>query len=146
MYNKVLLVGHLTRDIELRYSQSGSAIANTGIATSHKWKSQNGEQKEEVMFVDLTFFGRSGEIANQYLRKGSKILVDGRLKLDQWTTQDGSKRSKHSIIVETMKMLDSKNNNQNSPNNPQQNQAQSHALNNAPQVPEIDIDQDEIPF
>ncbi|HIQ47913.1 MAG TPA: single-stranded DNA-binding protein, partial [Sulfurovum sp.] len=94
MYNKIILAGNLTRDIEIRYTQSGAAIGNTGIATSRKFKSASGEQKEEVLFVDLTFFGRTAEIANQYLRKGSKVLVDGRLKLDQWTAQDGSKRSK----------------------------------------------------
>ena len=107
MYNKLILVGNLTRDIELKYSGGGSAIANTAIATSRKFTS-NGEKKEEVCFVDITFFGRSGEVANQYLRKGSKILVEGRLKFDQWTDQQGQKRSKHSVIVETMQMLDSK--------------------------------------
>jgi single-strand DNA-binding protein len=166
MYNKVVLVGNLTRDVELRYTQSGSAIGNTGIATNRKWKDQTGQQKEEVMFVDITFFGRSAEIANQYLRKGSKILVDGRLKLEQWKAQDGTGRSKHVVIVETMKMLDGNPNNQNNGQNgnyggnaPQQNQRpqagapqQSNAPQqaNAPQpqasIPEIDIDEDEIPF
>ncbi len=185
MYNKVVLVGNLTRDVEIRYSPSGSAVGKVGIATSRKWKSQTGEQKEEVMFIDLTFFGRTAEIANQYLRKGSKVLVDGRLTFEQWTAQDGTKRSKHSITVENLKMLDSKAdsmnpnynngyNNQASQNNygggqPQQQQsygqpqqqssyAQPQASQqpsyNAPQpqmqqqppVPEIDIDDDEIPF
>lgn len=113
MYNKVILVGNLTRDIELRYSQSGMGIANTAIATSRKYTS-NGEKKEEVCFVDITFFARSAEIANQYLRKGSKILVEGRLNFDQWVDQNGQKRSKHSVVVETMQMLDSKGDNQNS--------------------------------
>jgi len=108
MYNKVILVGNLTRDIEVRYSQSGSAIANTAIATSRKFKSQSGEQKEEVCFVDITFFGRTAEIANQYLRKGSKVLVEGRLTFQQWVAQDGSKRSKHSITVENLQMLGSR--------------------------------------
>jgi len=111
MYNKVILVGNLTRDIELRYSQSGMGIANTAIATSRKFTS-NGEKKEETCFVDITFFARSAEIANQYLRKGSKILVEGRLNFDQWVDQNGQKRSKHSVVVETMQMLDSKGDNQ----------------------------------
>ncbi|MFK5938147.1 MAG: single-stranded DNA-binding protein [Sulfurimonas sp.] len=111
MFNKIILVGNLTRDIELRYSQAGMGIANTAIATSHKF-TQNGEKKEEVCFVDITFFGRSAEVANQYLRKGSKILVEGRLKLDQWVDQNGQKRSKHSVTVATMQMLDSKGDNQ----------------------------------
>ena len=164
MYNKVVLVGNLTRDVEIRYSQGGAAIGKVGIATSHKWKSQTGEQKEEVMFIDLTFFGRVAEIANQYLRKGSKVLIDGRLVLEQWTAQDGTKRSKHSVTVESMKMLDSKGDNQGgggggyatgqsgSYNSQSQAPAQSQAPTQqsqpspAPQVPEIDIDEDEIPF
>ncbi|MEN8147592.1 MAG: single-stranded DNA-binding protein [Campylobacterota bacterium] len=113
MYNRVILAGNLTRDIELRYSQSGMAIAKTAIATSRKFTS-NGEKKEEVMFIDITFFGRSAEVANQYLRKGSKILVEGRLQFDQWVDQNGGKRSKHAITVDSMQMLDSKGDNQNS--------------------------------
>jgi len=106
MFNKIVLVGNLTRDIELKYAQSGTAIGKTAIATSRKFTS-NGEKKEEVCFVDITFFGRSAEVANQYLKKGSKILVEGRLNFEQWD-QDGQKRSKHSIVAETMQMLDSK--------------------------------------
>lgn len=169
MFNKIILVGNLTRDIELRYAQSGTAIAKTAIATSRKFTS-NGEKKEEVCFVDITFFGRSAEVANQYLRKGSKILVEGRLNFEQWSDQNGQKRSKHSVIVETMQMLDSKNsapssNDGNYTNTnmakQQNNQSQynNNSYNNAPQqqqqpakampetnIPEIDIDEDEIPF
>ncbi|MEA1917980.1 MAG: single-stranded DNA-binding protein [Campylobacterota bacterium] len=193
MFNKVVLVGNLTRDIELRYSQSGIAIANTAIATSRKFTS-NGEKKEEVCFVDITFFARSAEVANQYLRKGSKILVEGRLKFDQWVDNNNQKRSKHSVTVETMQMLDSKGDNmggqqaqqggyeqqnaygntpapeqnysqaptsnqyqQNSYGNqqqppvqqqPQYEQQQAPKVNAMPQnsMPEIDIDDDEIPF
>jgi len=137
MFNKIILVGNLTRDIELRYSQAGMGIAKTAIATSRKFTS-NGEKKEEVCFVDITFFGRSAEVANQYLRKGSKILVEGRLNFEQWVDQNGQKRSKHSVIVETMQMLDSRADNQGSGYNapasnggadyaaPQQGQAQSY--------------------
>ena len=182
MFNKVILVGNLTRDIELRYSQNGSAIAKTAIATSRKF-TVNGERREEVCFVDLTFFGRSGEIANQYLRKGSKILVEGRLILEQWVDQNGAKRSKHSVTVENMQMLDSKGDTAGQ-NNPQQGQnanygsaynqqAQPYEAPSSPQqsyeqqnysqpyqqqnvannevqktdvIPEIDIDDDDIPF
>lgn len=108
MYNKVILVGNLTRDIELRYSQGGTGIAKTAIATSRKF-TQNGEKKEEVCYVDITFFGRTAENANQFLRKGSKILVEGRLNFEQWVDQNGGKRSKHSVAVENMQMLDSRN-------------------------------------
>ena len=143
MFNKVVLVGNLSRDIEIRYNQSGSAIANTAIATTRKF-TQNGERKEEVCFVDITFFGRSAEVANQYLRKGSKILVEGRLKFDQWQAQDGIKKSKHSVIVETMQMLDSKGEAQ-----PQQHTDYQHApqQRQMPQQPTgIDIDHEDIPF
>jgi len=166
MYNRVILVGNLTRDVEIRYSQSGSAIGKVGIATNRRFKGSNGEMKDETMFIDLTFFGRTAEIANQYLRKGSKVLVEGRLVLEQWTAQDGTKRSKHSITVDNLQMLD----------RPGETggtggygggQSQSYGGGNAPQsggysqpapassqpqqpaqpsVPEIDIDEDEIPF
>jgi single-strand DNA-binding protein len=174
MFNKVVLVGNLTRDIELRYAQTGTAIAKTGLATSRKFTSNN-ERKEETMFIDITFFGRSAEIANQYLRKGSKILAEGRLQLEHWVDQNGQKRSRHSVIVDTMQMLDSRNDSasgasySNAPDMgdgydapassyqpPQQSyqapkqsgytppkQAPKMPENN---LPEIDIDEDEIPF
>lgn len=159
MYNKVILAGNLARDIEIRYTQGGSAIGKTAIATSRKFKSQTGEMKEEVMFVDLTFFGRTAEIANQYLKKGSKVLVDGRLTQDQWTAQDGTKKSKHSITVENLQMLGNKDastggygDNNSSPSNyapPSQSQQQSapkpQSQSNEP-FPEINIENDEIPF
>lgn len=147
MYNKVILVGNLTRDIELRYSQSGMGIANTAIATSRKFTS-NGEKKEEVCFVDITFFARSAEVANQYLRKGSKILVEGRLNFDQWVDQNGQKRSKHSVVVETMQMLDSKGDNQEQPQQAQQQQSYQKPQQqpSSSSVPEIDIDEESIPF
>jgi len=133
MFNKVILVGNLTRDIEFKYSQGGMAIASTAIATSRKYTS-NGEKKEEVCFVDITFFARSAEIANQYLKKGSKILVEGRLNFDQWVDQQGQKRSKHSVVVETMQMLDS---NPSNANTQQQHQQQPQSQYQAPhgQVP-----------
>ena len=108
MFNKTILVGNLTREIEMKFSASNLAIGHTDIATNRKFKNQMGVEKEEVMFMKITFFGRTAEIANQYLRKGSKVLVEGRLKLDQWTDQSGQKRSRHSLVVESMKMLDGK--------------------------------------
>lgn len=104
MFNKVILLGNLTRDIELRYASSGMAIGPCGLAVSRKYK-VGGESKEEVCFVDITFFGRTAEVANQYLKKGSKVLVEGRLRFEQWQDQSGNKRSKHSVSVDTMQML-----------------------------------------
>ena len=102
--NKVILLGRLVRDIELRYTQSGAAIGSSGIAVTRKY-TLNGEKREETCFIDITFFGKQAEIANQYLSKGSKLLVEGRLKFDQWTDNNGQNRSKHTVVVENMEML-----------------------------------------
>lgn len=157
MYNKVICVGNLTRDIELRYLPSSSAIAKSAVATSFKYKSSTGESKNEVCFLDFNIFGRSAEIANQYLKKGSKVLLEGRLVFEQWTAQDGSTRSRHSLRVETMKMLDSKGSESNNTYNPEHQPESSsstaesnHNHQNSPsmnqKVPEIDLSIDEIPF
>ena len=134
MFNKTILIGNLTKDIELTHTAAGMAIAKTSIATSRKFTS-NGEKKEEVCFIDLTFFARSAEIASQYLRKGSKCMIEGRIQFDQWTDQQGQKRSKHSVVVETMQMLDSK-------------PAGAPAAQAAPQAPAqpAPISEAEIPF
>lgn len=117
MLNKVILIGNLTRDVELRYSTGGSAIGKLGLATNRKWKDKNsGETKDEAMFIDVTVFGRSAEIANQYLNKGSKVLVEGRLQLERWVDNNGQNRSKHSVIAEQLQFLDSKDDNQSSSN------------------------------
>ena len=108
MFNKVIVIGNLTRDIELKYIPSGAAIAKSAIATSHKYKTQTGEQKEEVCFLDFNVFGKQAEILNQYVRKGSKVMLEGRLVFEQWTAQDGSNRSRHSLRVENFKFLDKK--------------------------------------
>jgi single-strand DNA-binding protein len=150
MFNRVILVGNLTRDIELRYTPSGMAICTTGIATNHRFKKQDGSQSEEVMFVDITLFSRNAEIANQYLKKGSKVLIEGRLKLDTWTDQSGQKRSKHSITVDSLKMMDQKGQDRNDGGNFDEEYRHStpSTTQSAPKqnIPEIDINEDEIPF
>lgn len=159
MFNRVILIGNLTRDPELRYLPSGSAICNTAIATNRRFKKQDGSFGEDVCFIDIALFGRTAEIANQYLKKGSKVLVEGRLKLDSWTDQSGQKRSKHSVQVEVLQMLDSKQStsntdydghNENSEQTSQNHQNQNTQSKLTPQkqnnIPEIDIDEDEIPF
>lgn len=115
MFNKIILVGNLTRDIDIRYSPNGNAIGSCAIATTRKSTMPNGEKREETCFVDITFFGRAAEVAKQYLKKGSQLLVEGRLKFDQWQDQNGQNRSKHSVIVETMQMLGSSERRQGSP-------------------------------
>lgn len=108
MYNKVIMMGNLTRDVELRYLPSGSALATIGLASNRRFKKQDGSQGEEVCFVDVKLFGRTAEVANQYLRKGSRVLIEGRLTLETWNDQSGAKRSKHTITAENMQMLDSR--------------------------------------
>jgi single-strand DNA-binding protein len=146
------MIGNLTRDIELRYLPSGAAISKSAIATSYKYKTSSGEQKEEVCFLDFNIFGRTAEVANQYLHKGSKVLLEGRLVLEQWSAQDGTNRSKHSLRVDTMKMLDSKADSQNKNESYNSNsytennsQVQSNNIQDK-KIPVINIDEDEIPF
>jgi len=106
-YNKVQLLGNLTRDVELRYTPKGLAIAKFGLALNRSWRTDGGEQKEEVTFVDVDCFGKQAENVGQYLRKGSRVHIEGRLKLDQWDDkQTGQKRSKLGVVVESMIFLD----------------------------------------
>ena len=150
MFNKVIMLGNVTRDIELSYLPSGGAVAKTGLATNRKFKKQDGSQGEEVCFIDVTFFGRTAEIANQYLSKGKKVLVEGRLKLDQWTDQQGVKRSKHSITVESLQMLGGNQTAQEeTPNLPTHNGIPYEYTDQHGKplpTPDIDINEDEIPF
>jgi len=107
-FNKVILAGNLTRDPELRYTPKGTAIARLGIACNRKWKSETGELKEEVTFVDVDAFGKQAETIGQYLKKGRPILIEGRLRLDQWEDkQSGQKKSKLGVVLESFQFLDS---------------------------------------
>ena len=107
-YNKVILIGNLTRDPELRYTPSGRAIAKLGLALNRSWKTETGETREEVTFVDVDAFGRQAEVLGQYLRKGRPVMVEGRLKLDQWDDkQTGQKRSRMGVVLESFQFLDS---------------------------------------
>jgi single-strand DNA-binding protein len=107
-FNRVILAGNLTRDPELRYTPKGTAIARLGIACNRKWKSETGELKEEVTFVDVDAFGKQAETIGQYLKKGRPILIEGRLRLDQWEDkQSGQKKSKLGVVLESFQFLDS---------------------------------------
>jgi single-strand DNA-binding protein len=104
--NKVLLMGNLTRDPEVRYTPKGTAIANIGLAINRRWTTETGEQKEEATFVDIEVWGRQAETANQYLKKGSPLFVEGRLRLDQWDDKEsGQKRSKLKIVCEHFQFI-----------------------------------------
>ncbi len=103
-YNRVILVGNLTRDIDVRYLQTGTAVTDLGLAVNDRRKNQAGEWVEETTFVDVTLWGRTAEVAGEYLSKGSPVLIEGRLKLDTWE-KDGQKHSKLKVIGERMQML-----------------------------------------
>ena len=104
-YNRVILVGNLTRDPELRYTPSGTAVSDVGIAVNDRYKNSSGEWVDEPTFVDVTFWARTAEVASEYLSKGSPVLIEGRLKLDTWQTNEGQKRSKLKVVCERMQML-----------------------------------------
>ncbi len=109
--NKVIIVGNLGRDPEVRYTQNGDAITNIAVATSYKQKDKNtGEQKEQTEWHRISFFGRLAEIAGQYLKKGSSIYIEGRLQTRKYTDKDGVEKFATDIIAEQMQMLDSKSN------------------------------------
>ncbi len=167
MFNKVVMVGNLTRDVELRYLPSGAALATIGLASNRRYKKQDGTQVEEPCFIDVKLFGRTAEIANQYLHKGSRVLIEGRLTYETWMDQNGVKKSRHTITAESMNMLDGRSNGENMTQeysnftskeqgyDPVSNQsfATNNYANNTPKesyasnIPEIDIDNDdEVPF
>ncbi|MBM4060037.1 MAG: single-stranded DNA-binding protein [Planctomycetes bacterium] len=105
-FNKVILLGNLTRDIELRHTQSGQALAKFGMAINRKFK-QGDELKESTCFVDLTAWGRQAEVLSQYVRKGSQLFVEGRLDYQTWESQEGGKRSKLEVVVENFQFVGS---------------------------------------
>lgn len=108
-FNQVLLMGNLTRDVELRHTPSNQAVANIGLAINRRWKDQNGQQQEETTFVDCEAWGKTAEVMAQYLAKGRPVFIQGRLKLDTWQDKtDGSNRSKLKVVVETFQFVDSR--------------------------------------
>ncbi|MEC7882960.1 MAG: single-stranded DNA-binding protein [Verrucomicrobiota bacterium] len=100
-FNKVILMGNLTRDPELRYTPKGTAVAKLGLAVNRTWRDAEGQQQDETTFVDVDAFGKQAETLGQYMQKGRPVLVEGRLKLDQWEDKNtGQKRSKLGVILE----------------------------------------------
>jgi len=103
--NKVLLIGRLTRDPELRYTGSGTAVVEFGLAVNRNYTDASGERKEQTCFVDLQAWARQAEVINEYMRKGRQIFVEGRLDLSQWETPEGQKRSKLRVIIDNFQFL-----------------------------------------
>ena len=106
--NKVMLMGNLTRDPELRYTSNNLPVVRFGLAVNRRWKSQQGEQQEETMFIDCAAFSRTAEVINQYFHKGKPIFIEGRIRLDRWQDKEGNNRSKHEIIIDQFQFLESK--------------------------------------
>ncbi|GAX62190.1 single-stranded DNA-binding protein [Candidatus Scalindua japonica] len=131
--NKVFLMGNLTRDPELRYTPSGTAIASFGIAINRTWSGQDGEKKEEVCYVDINMFGRRAEVINEYFSKGNPIFVEGRLQFQQWETKDGQKRNALRVVAEEFQFIGGKT---------KRDEGQSFPEGTAPN----DINEEEIPF
>lgn len=146
-YNKVILLGNLTRDPELRVTASGLSICKLGLAVNRRYKNKDGEQQEEVTFVDVDSFGRQAETISKYFSKGKPILVEGRLKLDQWETDSGEKRSKMGVVLEQFQFVSGQGDGE-----PKQERRQLDRQNETTQyTPDRsqggrDIDPDDVPF
>lgn len=108
-FNKVILIGNLTRDPDLRTTQNGTAICDIGLAVNRRWRDQSGRDQEETTFVDVAVWGRSAENCAQYLQKGAPVLVEGRLRLEQWEDRNGGgKRSRLTVVAEVVQFLGSR--------------------------------------
>lgn len=105
-FNQVILLGNLTRDPQLRYLPSQTAVVDFGMAVNRKWRDPQGQDREEVMFIDCSAFGKQAEVINQYCQKGRLLFIQGRLKLDTWEDkQGGGKRSKHTVVVDSFQLM-----------------------------------------
>ena len=149
-FNKVILVGNLTRDPELRYTPKGMAIAKIGVAVNRVWTNEAGEKKEEVTFVDVDVFGRTAENVGQYMRKGRPILIEGRLRLDQWDDkQTGQKRSRLGVVLEGFQFLGGGSRTEGGTEASRRPAAAPAAAAEAPATPEPEPaapEQDDVPF
>ncbi|MDP6152945.1 MAG: single-stranded DNA-binding protein [Phycisphaeraceae bacterium] len=148
-YNKVLLMGNLTRDPELRFTANNQAVANLGLAVNRRWRSNEGEQREETTFVDCEAWGRTAEVMNQYLKKGRPVFVEGRLKLDQWQDKEGNNRSKMKVVIDSFQFIDGQGGDDNggsagTARTPQA--APVQAGGSPPDGPHEAIESDDIPF
>ncbi len=107
MFNKIILIGNLTRDPEMRYTPQGTSVCSFDLAVSRKYK-QADDMKEEVMFIKIAVFGKQADTCGQYLNKGSNVLVEGRLQQSRWETEDGQKRSRHEVVAQSVRFLSRK--------------------------------------
>ena len=141
-FNRVTLLGNLTRDTEVKYLQSGTAVCEIGLAINQRVK-KGGEWVEEPVFVDVTLWGKTAEVAGEYLRKGSSVLIEGRLKLETWETE-GQKRSKLKVVGQTMQMLGATGSNDNGSASATDTSLDAPADNQQPVA--AGVDGDDVPF
>jgi single-strand DNA-binding protein len=140
-FNKVILMGNLTRDPELRVTNTGLSICKLSLAVNRTYTSKEGDSKDETTYVDIDSFGKQAETLSKYLQKGRPIMVEGRLKLDQWETNEGQKRSKLGVVLENFQFIGGRDSSASAPNGaPSASEAQ------APQVDEGNGFDEEVPF
>lgn len=147
--NRVLLIGNLTRDPEVRYTPKGTAVAEIGLAVNRIYSGEDGEKKEETTFVDVTLWARQAEIAGQYLKKGRPVFIEGRLQLDTWDDkQTGQKRSRLRVVSENLQLLGSRQEGEgSSPGTPpRRGSAVAPPSRPEPRDPDLDAEPDDIPF
>jgi single-strand DNA-binding protein len=155
--NKVMLIGNLTRDPEIRYTPKGTALAEIGLAVNRRYTAENGEKREETTFVDVTMWGKTAELAEKYLKKGNPVYIEGRLRLDSWDDKTtGAKRSKLSVVCEEMQFLGGRDSSsegrgggdyEDRPARPAQRPAsRPSSPPKAPVDPDRDVEGDDIPF
>jgi len=104
-FNKVLLIGNLTRDVDMKYTPSGKAVANFGLAINRTYTDANGEKVDDPCFVDIVAWDRLAEVCGDYLAKGRPVFIEGRLQMDSWETEDGQKKTKHKIVAQNIQFL-----------------------------------------
>jgi single-strand DNA-binding protein len=146
-----MLIGNLTRNPEIKYSPKGTAIADIGLAINRTWKDENGEKIDEVTYVDVTCWGRLAELAEQYLKKGRPVFIEGRLQLDSWDDkQTGQKRSRLRVIAENLQFLGSRGEGEpagtGASSAPRRSAPAPAPRPNPPRDPDLDTEPDCIPF
>jgi len=135
-YNKVILMGNLTRDPEMRYTPSGTPVTEFGLAVNRRYTTKDAQQKEEVAFVDITAWGRQAEVIHQYMKKGRRLFLEGRLVYDAWTSKDGQKRSKLRVRLDSFQFMDG----------PRDGDAPQESPSPPDAAPQTPVDDDDIPF
>lgn len=146
-YNRIILIGNLTRDVQLRYLPNQTAVADFGIAVNHKFKTKSGEERDEAMFVDCAAWGKSAEVISQYCQKGKRLMVEGRLALSVWEDKNGGgKRSKHTVVVENFQFLGAKDGEKPAAAGRQSHSAPAKSGSSPPYGDEQQFQEDDIPF